>query len=99
MITGLLALVLLVGQQEQPAPKAIRADARRVEASYERAARRFAPVVGQRIAGSGCDEIVGRFCINFNVEPGKPPEEPPRITDARREAIDSLRRQFFPRAG
>lgn len=94
MTTGLLALVLLVGQQEQPAPEAIRADARRVEASYERAARRFAPVVGQRIAGSGCDEIVGRFCINFNVEPGKPPEEPPRITDARREAIDSLRRQF-----
>src|SRR5690606_40720765 len=24
----------------------------------------------------------------------KPPEEPPRITDARRAAIDSLRRQF-----
>ena len=94
MITGILALVLLVAQQEQPAPEAIRADARRVEAAYERAARRFAPVVGQRVAGSGCDEIVGRFCLNFDVEPGKPPEEPPRVTDARREAIDSLRRHF-----
>lgn len=94
MATGVLALVLLVSQQAQPAPEAIREDARRVEAAYERAARRFAPVVGQRTADSRCDEIVGRFCINFDVEPGKPPDEPARITDARREAIDSLRRQF-----
>ncbi len=94
MATGVLALMLLVSQQAQPAPEAIREDARRVEAAYERAARRFAPVVGQRTADSRCDEIVGRFCINFDVEPAKPPEEPPRITDARRAAIDSLRRQF-----
>ncbi|MHB1168068.1 MAG: hypothetical protein ACYC28_02145 [Longimicrobiales bacterium] len=94
MATGFLALALLLTQQAQPAPEAIRADARRVEAAYERAARRFAPVVGQRTARSGCDEIVGRFCITFDAEPADPPDEPPRITDARRAAIDSLRRQF-----
>ncbi len=94
MTGGFLALVLLAVQQAEPGPEAIREAARRAEAVYERAARRFAPVVGQRTSASRCDEVVGRFCIFFGDEPSDPPEEPARITEARRVAIDTLRRTF-----
>lgn len=96
MTTGLLALTLIFFPQHAAQAEEVRASARKAEAAYERAARRFAPLVGWGRGSSDCDEIVGRFCIRFDAEGVKtvPPQEPARIIDARRAAIDTLRRAF-----
>ncbi len=94
MTGAALVLGLMLFQQSPPDTEQARESARRAEAAYERAARRFAPFVGWRSGSTECDEIVGRFCLRFDDDPSEPPPEPARITDARRAAIDSLRRAF-----
>lgn len=74
---------------------AVRTAARRAEASYERAARRHAPLTGWSGGSGECHERVGRFCLRFNDGgPVEPPPEPARIVDARRAAINHLRRAW-----
>lgn len=92
---GLIAIAAVLLQQAPPDTTAVRAAARRAEAAYERAARRHAPLVGWRGSSGECHEVVGRFCLRYDDgAPEEPPPEPARITDARREAIDALRRGF-----
>lgn len=68
--------------------------ARKAEAEYESLARRLAPAAFGS-GGGECDEIVGRFCLRFDT--GKPrPIRPevPRVVQARRDAVEALRRAF-----
>ena len=93
MVSGLILAVASLVQQADVDVSALHERARRAEARYERAARRLAPVTGWSSGSGECDEIVGRFCLRFDDgPPSAPPEEPPGVTDARRAAIDSLRR-------
>lgn len=89
----LIAFTAVFLQQGAPDSAAVRAGARAAEAAYERTSRRHAPLVGWSGSSGECHERVGRFCLRFdNGEPTAPPAEPPRVVDARRAAIDSLRR-------
>jgi hypothetical protein len=46
-------------------------------------------------SGQECDEVVGRFCLTYDSGSlPKPTPEAPRVTDARRFAIEALRRAF-----
>ena len=92
---ALIAVAAVLLQQAPQDTAAVRAGARRAEAAYELAARRHAPLVGWRGSSGECHEVVGRFCLRYDDgAPEEPPPEPARITDARREAIDALRRGF-----
>jgi len=101
-----LALVTAIMQTvAPPAPsedsiQLIRRQARRAEMEYESLLRRLAPAtVGS--GGSGqCDEVVGRFCLRFSAGP-EPPILPEvgRVTRARWEAVDALRRAFALQPG
>jgi hypothetical protein len=92
-VHALIAVAAILLQQAAPDSAAVRAAARRAEAAYERDARRYAPLTGWSGSGARCDEIVGRFCLRFDDgAAADPPPEPARIVDARRAAIDALRR-------
>jgi hypothetical protein len=76
-----------------------RRDARKAEAEYERLSRRLAPATFGS-GGSECDEIVGRFCLRFDTgEPRPIPPEVPRVVQARRDAVEALRRAFAATPG
>lgn len=100
-----MRLILALALQLNPGVPAdsvetIRESARRAEANFERLARRLAPVRGWSGSGGDCDEIVGRFCLTY--DEGRLPEpapEPPRVTDARRDAIEALRLAFSHEPG
>jgi tetratricopeptide (TPR) repeat protein len=89
---------LLLQLQAAPPPDstaAIREEARRAEADFERLARRLAPVDYGAYAGGECDEIVGRFCLRYESgRPDEPEAEPDRVMLARRLAIEALRKAF-----
>ena len=95
----LLLPALLFQLQAAPPPRdsvdAIRREARRAEQEFERLARSLAPLDFGAAEGGDCDEIVGRFCLRFDAgPPPDPAPEPGRITRARRQAIEALRRAF-----
>lgn len=102
----LLALVTTIVQTVTPQPpsddsvQAIRRQARRAEAEYESLVRRLAPATFGSGGSGSCDEIVGRFCLRFSngVEPPIDPEVG-RVTRARWEAVDALRRAFALQPG
>ena len=51
-------------------------------------------------SGSDCDEIVGRFCLRFDSVSSAPEhEEHGRVVDARREAVEAVRRYFSAAPG
>ena len=86
---GVLAVVTAVAGGEEVL-------ARRAEARYESLVRRLAPL---RLGGfgSGCDEIVGRYCIRYDSPADELPAsepEPAELTDARRDAIEALIRRL-----
>jgi hypothetical protein len=77
----------------------LRSRARSAEASFERLARTRAPR-GWGFGGRECDEIVGRFCLHFDsTSTPPPPVEVGAVIDARREAVESLRRYFSAAPG
>jgi hypothetical protein len=93
----LLAAVLLQGggpPQAAADSAALRRDARRAEARFERIARERAPLtIGSW--GGNCDEIVGRFCLTYSSESlPAPAPEPALVSHTRREAVEALRRAF-----
>lgn len=96
------AVAAIVLQAIGPGPdsvEALRKRARRAEAEFERLARQLAPVKFTSMNGTQCDEIVGRFCLRYDVgEVPAPPEEPPRVSLARRVAIEALRHAYSYRA-
>ncbi|HEX6309194.1 MAG TPA: hypothetical protein VFZ69_13445 [Longimicrobiales bacterium] len=73
----------------------LRSRARSAEARFERLTRQLAPVVWTLSSGTDCDEIVGRFCLRFD-STTTPPAAPEagRAVDARREAVEAVRRYF-----
>jgi hypothetical protein len=72
----------------------LRGAARSAEARYERLARNLAPV-GWGFGGSQCDEIIGRFCLRFDSTSTPPTAaEAGAVIDARRDAVEALRRYF-----
>lgn len=76
---------------------ALRDRARSAEARFERLARRLAPVSWSAGYGQDCDEIVGRFCLTYDSGESRPPaldSEAATVVDARREAVEALRRYF-----
>ncbi|HEX7051045.1 MAG TPA: hypothetical protein VF188_12630 [Longimicrobiales bacterium] len=100
-----LPVALLVLQSVLPAPisadsaEALRDAARRAEREYEYLMRHLIPSrFGSPVSASECDEIVGRFCLRYDdsgTPPSPPPpEEDPRVTRARQDAVESLRRAF-----
>jgi tetratricopeptide (TPR) repeat protein len=99
----LILSVIVLQLQAAPPPdstEAIRADARRAEAEFERLARRLAPVEFGAYTGGECDEIVGRFCLRYDTgQPEEPKPEVDRVTLARRLAIEALRKAFSFQAG
>ncbi len=77
----------------------LRSNLKRASAEYERAIRRYAP---HRLTGSpsSCDEIVGRFCLTYDVGPQPaPPPEPESIKRVRADAIEVYQRavRLLPR--
>lgn len=75
--------------------KKLRDQARSAEAHFERQSRRLAPLTWSAPGGHDCDEIVGRFCLTFDANPAEaPPGEAGRVVDARRDAIEAVRRYF-----
>lgn len=93
-----LALALQVGAA-LPADsiETLRERARQAEARFERLARRLAPLTWSGSAGTDCDEIVGRFCLRFDSTTARPrnvDDEAARAVDARREAVEAIRRYF-----
>jgi hypothetical protein len=80
----------------------LRDRARTAEARFERLSRQLAPVSWGDRAGYDCDEIVGRFCLHFD-STGTRPEgldsEAARVVDARREAVEAIRRYFSAAPG
>lgn len=93
----LLALAAPASAQQPSADSLakLREVARDAEAEAERLARWLAPVEWASGSGSECDEIVGRFCLNY--DDGRPPDPPPEpvgVIDARRAAIEALRLSF-----
>lgn len=98
-MSSLVVLLLLPLQAAAGPPpdsvEAIRREARRAEQEFERLVRRLAPVDFGAGSGGECDEIVGRFCLRFDSSPPpEPKDEAPRVTNARRAAIEALRRAF-----
>jgi hypothetical protein len=75
----------------------LRDRARDAEARFERLSRRLAPLSWNSSFGTECDEIVGRFCLRFDstsVRPSTIDTEAARVVDARREAVEAIRRYF-----
>jgi hypothetical protein len=74
----------------------LRSQARSAEARFERASWRLAPFTWGGGSGRDCDEIVGRFCLRFESGGSSRPtsEEVGQVIDARRDAIEALRRYF-----
>jgi hypothetical protein len=96
-----LLLVLLLPAQLDVALPAdsvarLRSQARNAEAAFERVARNLAPVSWGGFDGRNCDEIVGRFCLRFDSTGSSrpPPGEAGRVVDARRAAVEALRRYY-----
>ncbi|HSK18160.1 MAG TPA: hypothetical protein VK912_03415 [Longimicrobiales bacterium] len=93
-----LALVLQVGAAlPADSVEALRDRARQAEARFERLSRRLAPLTWTGNAGTECDEIVGRFCLRFDsttTRPARVDDEAARTIDARREAVEAIRRYF-----
>src|SRR5262245_12426774 len=93
----LWALFSPVAGQAQLDTLKVRSDLKRMTAEYERAIRRFAP---HRLGGSSssCDEIVGRFCLTYDVGPepdlGPEPEEIKRVRDDVIDAFQKAARQL-----
>jgi hypothetical protein len=76
--------------------------ARSAEARFERLSRQLAPLAWSGFSGYDCDEIVGRFCLRFDsasVRPAALDSEAARVVDARREAVEALRRYFSAAPG
>ncbi|HEX2165947.1 MAG TPA: hypothetical protein VHG09_01795 [Longimicrobiales bacterium] len=77
--------------------EALRESARDAEARFERLSRWMAPLSWSSGAAYECDEIVGRFCLRFDSTGARPEslgDEAARVIDARREAVESIRRYF-----
>ena len=75
----------------------LRDRARNAEARFERLSRQLAPLSWSGSFGTDCDEIVGRFCLRFDSMTTRPATlgvEAGRIVDARREAVEAIRRYF-----
>jgi hypothetical protein len=75
----------------------LRDRARSAEARFERLSRQLAPLSWGGSFGTDCDEIVGRFCLHFDSTTTRPATlgvEAARIVDARREAVEAIRRYF-----
>lgn len=75
----------------------LRDRARNAEARFERLSRQLAPLSWGGSFGTDCDEIVGRFCLSFDSMTTRPATlgvEAGRIVDARREAVEAIRRYF-----
>ncbi|MGH7448571.1 MAG: hypothetical protein ACRELT_13465, partial [Longimicrobiales bacterium] len=94
-----LGLIAQLGSALPPdSIETLRDRARSAESRFERLARQLAPVSwGGSRSYSECDEIVGRFCVWFDSTSVRPPSlgtEAGRIVDARREAVEALRRYF-----
>ncbi len=95
LLIALMAPVQMAPTIPEDSLEEIRSVARRAEASFERLARRMAPVRLGGSDGSRCDEIVGRFCLIYDSGSLPEPEpEPGRVIDARRAAIEALRHAF-----
>ncbi|MGH7574870.1 MAG: hypothetical protein ACREM1_07055, partial [Longimicrobiales bacterium] len=89
------AAVLQLPAPSPDSVETLRDNARSVEAEFERLARRLAPIKFSSMNGTQCDEIVGRFCLRYDVgEMPEPPAEPSRVVTARRMAIEALRHAF-----
>ena len=96
LVTLLAGVTSPLGAQDSTSAEAERQKraARRAEAEYESLARRLAPATFGS-GGGECDEIVGRFCLRFDAgEPRPIPPELPRVVQARRDAVETLRRAF-----
>jgi hypothetical protein len=73
----------------------LRNRARTAEAHFERSSRQLAPYTWGSGSGRDCDEVVGRFCLRFEPSGTRPTvAEVGRVIDARRDAIEALRRYF-----
>jgi hypothetical protein len=77
----------------------LRSELKRAATEYERAIRRLAP---RRMTGrpSTCDEIVGRFCLTYDIGPQeKLPEEPEAVKRVRSGVIDVFQKaaRLLPR--
>lgn len=96
-----LALSAQIGAALPPdSIETLRSRARSAEARFERLARQLAPVSWSVSSGTDCDEIVGRFCLRFDSATTAPAvEEPGRAVDARREAVEAVRRYFSAAPG
>jgi len=94
-----LILVLLAAKgsaaaQFQDTAKLYRV-ARSAEAEYERAARRLAPLDPRPTrTATGCDEVVGRFCVYYDSRRDTLPTEPTQVGDYRNRAIRALRAAY-----
>jgi hypothetical protein len=103
MMHALVGLVLVAQTAAALPPDSVerlRSRARSAEAGYERLARRLAPFTWNAPSGTDCDEIVGRFCLRFG-SGYTPPEadEAGRVVDARRDAVEAVRRFFSAAPG
>ena len=101
LITFVLQMTSALGAQDTASAEAERhrRAARKAEAEYESLARRLAPPTFGS-GGGDCDEIVGRFCLRFDTgEPRPIPPEVPRVVQARRDAVEALRRAFAAMPG
>jgi hypothetical protein len=88
---GLLALGLASRAAAQtPDTTQVFRTARRAESDYEGSIRRFAPFLSRASAGGVCDEVIGRYCLTYDVEHYELPAEPRVISEARDHAISAL---------
>jgi hypothetical protein len=98
MMQLLLALALpaqLGAAMPADSVERLRSRARTAEAQFERVSRSLAPYTWASGSGRDCDEIVGRFCLTFASSVTRPTvTEVGRVIDARRDAIEALRRYF-----
>jgi hypothetical protein len=78
----------------------LRSRARAAEASFERRARALAPISWGGFDGRNCDEIIGRFCLRYDSTAARPPaSEVGSVIDARRDAVETVRRYFSAAPG
>jgi hypothetical protein len=68
--------------------------ARTAEAQYEHSARALAPWSFGAPQPGSCDEYVGRFCLYYDTGRDPLPAEPPRIAQARQQALAKIRAAF-----
>lgn len=95
LLSALLLPLQIAAGPPPDSVEAIRREATRVEREFERLVRRLAPLEFGAAGGGECDEIVGRFCLRFDTgPPPEPKDEATRVTNARRAAIEALRRAF-----